>query len=121
MRSQMRVAAALWSLNFLIGWTPGRLLRIATSRFAGQDLASSANSCWLRRGQSPRFAAAASVLFKLMTDAAMPPSVRARTAQCILEFAHKSLELEDTEVRLAALERAMGVFAEGELRFPKAA
>src|ERR1039457_4929815 len=47
MRSQMRLAAALWSLNFLTGCTPGRLLQIATSRFAGQDLASSANSGWL--------------------------------------------------------------------------
>src|ERR1017187_8041072 len=47
MRSQMRLAAALWSLNFLTGCTPRRLLQIATSRFAGQDLASSANSGWL--------------------------------------------------------------------------
>src|ERR1017187_6185349 len=47
MRSQMRLAAALWSLNFLTGCTPGRLLQIATSRFAAQDLASSANSGWL--------------------------------------------------------------------------
>jgi hypothetical protein len=49
---------------------------------------------------------AASVLFKLMADPATPPSVRARTAQCILECANKSLELEDMEVRLAALEAA---------------
>src|ERR1019366_4534224 len=47
MRSQMRLAAALWALNFFTGCTPGRLLQIATSRFAGQDLASSANSGWL--------------------------------------------------------------------------
>jgi hypothetical protein len=47
MRSQMRVAAALRSLNFRIGWTPGRLLQIESSRLAGQDLASSANSYWL--------------------------------------------------------------------------
>src|ERR1019366_5966187 len=47
MRSQMRRAAALWSWNFLTGCTLGRLLQIATSRFAGQDLASAANSCWL--------------------------------------------------------------------------
>src|SRR5450755_3891857 len=46
-RFQMRVAAAWWSLNFWIGCTPGRLFQIATSRVAGQDLASSANSCGL--------------------------------------------------------------------------
>lgn len=49
---------------------------------------------------------AASVLFKLMADPATPASVRARTAQCILECANKSLELEDMEMRLAALEAA---------------
>jgi DNA-binding MurR/RpiR family transcriptional regulator len=47
---------------------------------------------------------AASVLFKLMADPATPPSIRARTAQCILECANRSLELEDIEVRLARLE-----------------
>src|SRR5450755_1098496 len=46
-RFQMRVAAAWWSLNFWIGGTPGRLFQIATSRAAGQDFGSSANSCWL--------------------------------------------------------------------------
>jgi hypothetical protein len=50
--------------------------------------------------------AAAAVLFKLMADPTTPASVRARTAQCILENANKSLDLEDMEVRLAALERA---------------
>src|SRR5450755_2191711 len=44
-RFQMRVAAAWLSLNFWIGCTPGRLFQIATSRVAGQDLASLANSC----------------------------------------------------------------------------
>ena len=37
--------------------------------------------------------AAASVLFKLMADPATPPSIRARTAQCILECVNKSLDL----------------------------
>jgi hypothetical protein len=43
----MRVAAVLRSRNFRIGWTPGRLLQIASSRLAGQDWTSSANSCGL--------------------------------------------------------------------------
>jgi hypothetical protein len=50
--------------------------------------------------------AAASVLFKLMADPTTPASVRARTAQCVLECANKSLGLEDMEVRITALERA---------------
>ena len=37
-------------------------------------------------------------------DPATPPSIRARTAQCILECANKSLELEDIEARIARLE-----------------
>jgi transposase-like protein len=48
--------------------------------------------------------AAAAVLLKLMVDPTTPPSVRARTAQCVLECANKSLELEDLEVRLGRLE-----------------
>ena len=50
--------------------------------------------------------AAASVLLKLMADATTPASVRARAAQCILERSAKSLEEEDVEVRVAALEAA---------------
>jgi hypothetical protein len=49
--------------------------------------------------------AAASVLFKLMADPTTPPSVRARTAQCILECANQSLEREDIEARIARLEQ----------------
>jgi uncharacterized membrane protein YedE/YeeE len=47
MRSQMRVAAVLRSWNFRTGWTLGRLFQIASRRFTGQALASSANSDWL--------------------------------------------------------------------------
>lgn len=50
--------------------------------------------------------AAASVLLKLMADPATPPSVRGRMAQCILENANKSIEVEEMELRVAALERA---------------
>ena len=39
-----------------------------------------------------------------MADPATPASIRARTAQCIVECANKSLELEDIELRLARLE-----------------
>ena len=47
MRCQMRMAAILRSWNFRIGWTQGRLLQMASSRLAGQDWTSSANSCGL--------------------------------------------------------------------------
>jgi len=50
--------------------------------------------------------AAASVLLRLMADATTPASVRARAAQCILERSAKSLEEEDVELRVAALEAA---------------
>ena len=57
------------------------------------------------RGGQQNSGAAATVLFKLMADPATPPSIRARTAQCVLECANRSLELEDIEVRLARLEQ----------------
>jgi hypothetical protein len=43
--------------------------------------------------------AAASVLLKIMADPNTPASVRARTAQCVLECATRSIALEDTEKR----------------------
>ena len=48
--------------------------------------------------------AAASVMLKLMADPATPASVRARTAQCILEQANESLDREDILVRIRRLE-----------------
>lgn len=50
--------------------------------------------------------AAVTTLFKLMLDAATPPSTRARCSEAIINFASKAIELEDIEARLAALERA---------------
>jgi len=51
-------------------------------------------------------AAAASLLAKMMLDQNQPASVRVRAADRILERAKQSLELEDIEARLSALERA---------------
>src|ERR1022692_4755475 len=59
MRSQMRLVAAVRSWNFLIGGAPGRLFQIATSRCAGQDFASSANSGWLLKVSNGVLVAAA--------------------------------------------------------------
>jgi hypothetical protein len=50
--------------------------------------------------------AAASVLAKMMLDQNQPAAVRVRAADRILERARQSLELEDIEARLSALERA---------------
>jgi hypothetical protein len=64
------------------------------------------------------------VLFKLTSDPATPPSVRARTGQYLLERADKSLareQEEDGEGRLTAMERVMGVDADEKRKFPKAA
>jgi hypothetical protein len=51
--------------------------------------------------------AAVSTLLKLMVDQNTPPSsVRARAADSVLDHASKAIEIEDVEVRVAALEQA---------------
>jgi transposase-like protein len=50
--------------------------------------------------------AAGAIVLKLMTDPNVPASVRLRAAECVLDRATKSLELEDMEDRIADLERA---------------
>ena len=47
-------------------------------------------------------------MLKLMTDPNVPAAVRLRAAECVLDRATKSLELEDIEDRIAELERAAG-------------
>ena len=50
--------------------------------------------------------AAVSTLLKIMVDLSAPASTRVRAADKILARARQAIELEDIEVRLAALERA---------------
>jgi hypothetical protein len=50
--------------------------------------------------------AAATVIFKVMVDANVPPSVRLRAAECLFQNAVKGIEIEDIEARVAALEEA---------------
>lgn len=50
--------------------------------------------------------AAISILFKVMADAATPPAVKVRAVECVLSHSAKSIEIEDVEARVAALERA---------------
>jgi transposase-like protein len=56
----------------------------------------------LQQGSS----AAATTLMKIMLDQNSPASTRVRAAECIMNHAAKSMELEDIAVRVAALEEA---------------
>ena len=51
-------------------------------------------------------AAAASTLMKIMVDPNTPASVRVRASDSVLNHSKHAIEIEDIEVRLAALERA---------------
>jgi hypothetical protein len=50
--------------------------------------------------------AAVSTLLKIMVDPATPPSTRVRAADSVLDHAKHAIEIEDVEVRVAALEQA---------------
>jgi transposase-like protein len=50
--------------------------------------------------------AAAATLLKLMVDQTVPAACRLRAAECVMNHANKSIELEDIEVRLSELEQA---------------
>jgi hypothetical protein len=50
--------------------------------------------------------AAVSTLLKVMVDAGTPASTKVRAADSVLNHSAKSIELEDLEVRLAAIEAA---------------
>jgi transposase-like protein len=50
--------------------------------------------------------AAVSTLLKVMVDAGTPASTKVRAADSVLNHSAKSIELEDLEVRLAAVEAA---------------
>jgi len=51
--------------------------------------------------------AAASVLLRVMTDAATPAAVKVRSADSVLHHAEKASEIEDIEARVAELEQAV--------------
>lgn len=50
--------------------------------------------------------AASTAILKMMVDPAVPPAVRFRAAECVLNQAQKWIELEDVLVRLEVLERS---------------
>ena len=57
--------------------------------------------------------AAATTLLKVMLDPATPPSTRVRAADSVLDHSAKAIEIEDIELRVAALEQAA---ASGKVR-----
>jgi hypothetical protein len=50
--------------------------------------------------------AAVSTLLKMMVDTNAPPSVRVRAADSVLDHAKQAIEIEDVELRVAALAQA---------------
>ena len=52
--------------------------------------------------------AAVSTLLKIMVDTSAPAAARVRAADRILDRARQAIEIDDIEVRLAALEQAAG-------------
>jgi hypothetical protein len=58
--------------------------------------------------------AAATTMLKLMVDANVPPAVRLRAAECVFDRGLKAVELEDVEIRVAALEVAAQLEADGK-------
>jgi transposase-like protein len=50
--------------------------------------------------------AAVSTLLKIMVDTNAPPSVRVRAADSVLDHAKQAIEIEDVELRVAALAQA---------------
>jgi cytosine/adenosine deaminase-related metal-dependent hydrolase len=50
--------------------------------------------------------AAGTTVLKLMTDVNVPAAVRLRAAECVLDRGLKSIEVDDIDARVAALEEA---------------
>jgi hypothetical protein len=57
--------------------------------------------------------AAVSTLLKIMVDQNTPASTRVRAAGSVLDHASKAIEIEDVEVRVAALEQAAELSKQG--------
>ena len=58
------------------------------------------------RLQQATGAAVSTGLLKIMVDQNTPPSTRVRAADTVLDHASRAIEIEDVEVRVAALEQA---------------
>jgi hypothetical protein len=60
--------------------------------------------------------AAASTLLKVMVDASTPASTKVRAADSVLNHSAKAIEIEDIEVRVSELERAVEASKPGHTR-----
>jgi transposase-like protein len=58
--------------------------------------------------------AAVSTLLKIMVDVTSPASTRVRAADSVLDHAKQSIEIDDIQVRLAALEQTANPTKHGE-------
>jgi hypothetical protein len=101
---QRNVEEAAKSINVapktLIRWM--KLPDFQTAYRDARRAAFSQSIARLQQGTS----AAASTLLKIMLDQNSPASTRVRAAECIMNHAAKSMEIEDIGVRVTALEEA---------------
>lgn len=91
-----------------VGISPKTLLRwlkIPEFQTAYRDARRAAYSQATARLQQAT-GAAVSTLLKIMVDTSAPPSTRVRAADSVLDHAKQAIEIEDVEVRVAALEQA---------------
>ena len=86
--------------NTLLHW-----MKLPEFQTAYREARRAAFSQSIARLQHASSAAAATFL-KLMVDPNVPAAVRLRAADCVFAHAAKAIELEDIEVRVAALEGA---------------
>jgi hypothetical protein len=82
-----------------------RWLKIPEFQASYRDARRSAYSQATARLQQAT-GAAVSTLLKIMVDTNAPASTRVRATDSVLDHAKKAIEIEDVEVRVAALEQA---------------
>ena len=104
MLSQRNIEEAARAINVapntLLHW-----MKLPEFQTAYREARRAAFSQSIARLQHASSAAAATFL-KLMVDPNVPAAVRLRAADCVFAHAAKAIELEDIEVRVAALEGA---------------
>ena len=54
--------------------------------------------------------AASTTILKIMVDSTHPPQVRCRAAEMVIKIAYKSIEVEDRDDRISALEKAQEAY-----------
>jgi len=120
-RKQEEAIAALLTQRNLedaaksIGVSPKTLLRwqkvpeFQTAYREARRAAVAQSSARLQQATS----AAVSTLLKIMVDTNTPASTRVRAADSVLDHAKQAIDIEDVEVRVAALEQAAELSKQG--------